>query len=135
MGLKKRNKANAEFNMSSLTDIIFLLLIFFMLTSNLVQIDPFELPESDSQTVAATSVVVQIKKDGEMTLNNIPITSSALYKGLVIKKKENDNPNDFTVTIVAEKGVPFRKVKDIMEAAGRLKAKAIIATQPKPKAS
>ena len=130
MGLKKRSKANAEFNMSSLTDIIFLLLIFFMLTSNLVQIDPFELPVSDSQTVAATSVVVQIRKDGEMTLNNTEITKAALYQGLRIKKAENDKPEDFTITIVAEKGVPFSKVKDVMEAAGRLKAKAIIATQP-----
>lgn len=132
MGLKKRNKANAEFNMSSLTDIIFLLLIFFMLTSNLVQIDPFELPESDSQTVAATSVVVQLRANGEMTLNNVEISSRALYQGLAVKKRENDNPKDFTVTIVAEKGVPFSKVKNIMEAAGKLKAKAIIATQPKP---
>jgi biopolymer transport protein ExbD len=130
MGLKKRNKPNAEFNMSSLTDIIFLLLIFFMLTSNLVQIDPFDLPESDSQTVAATSVVVQIRRDGEMTLNNTVIRASALYQGLRQHKAENDNPKDFTVTIVAETGVPFSKVKDVMEAAGRLKAKAIIATQP-----
>ena len=44
--------------MSSLTDIIFLLLIFFMLTSNFVKIQPFELPESDSKTVAPTSAVV-----------------------------------------------------------------------------
>ncbi len=101
-----------------------------MLTSNLVQIDPFDLPESDSQTVAATSVVVQIRKDGEMTLNNTKITAAALYQGLRLQKAENDNPKDFTVTIVAETGVPFSKVKDVMEAAGRLKAKAIIATQP-----
>lgn len=130
MGLKKRSKANAEFNMSSLTDIIFLLLIFFMLTSNLVQIDPFDLPKSDSQTVAATSVVVQIRKDGKMTLNNAEIGPAALYQGLKLKKAENKTPEDFTVTIVAETGVPFRKVKDVMEAAGRLRAKAIIATQP-----
>lgn len=43
MGLKKRNKVNAEFSMSSLTDIIFLLLIFFMLTATFVRIEPFEL--------------------------------------------------------------------------------------------
>ena len=55
MGLKKRGKVSAEFSMSSLTDIIFLLLIFFMLTSKLVVIDPYELPESDSTTVAPVS--------------------------------------------------------------------------------
>ncbi|MCB0682601.1 MAG: biopolymer transporter ExbD, partial [Saprospiraceae bacterium] len=57
MALKKRSKVSAEFSMSSLTDIIFLLLIFFMLTSNFVKIQPFELPESDSKTVAPTSAV------------------------------------------------------------------------------
>ncbi|MEZ4907473.1 MAG: biopolymer transporter ExbD [Saprospiraceae bacterium] len=49
MGLKKRNKTSAEFSMSSLTDIIFLLLIFFMLTASMVQIN-FEIPESNSKT-------------------------------------------------------------------------------------
>lgn len=70
MGLKKRNKVSPEFSMSSLTDIIFLLLIFFMLTSNFVRIQPFPLPKSDSKTVAPISVVVTIETDGRMTVNN-----------------------------------------------------------------
>ena len=70
VGLKKRNKVSAEFSMSSLTDIIFLLLIFFMLTSTLVKIQPFDLPKSDSKTVASTSVVVTVDKGGKHTLNN-----------------------------------------------------------------
>ena len=82
MGLKKRNKVSAEFSMSSLTDIIFLLLIFFMLTSTLVRIQPFDLPESDSKTVASTSVVVTIQKDGQHTLNGINISSRALERAL-----------------------------------------------------
>ncbi len=73
MALKKRNKVTAEFNMSSLTDIIFLLLIFFMLTSNIVQIKPFDLPISDSQTVAPTNIVVQLEKNGNTSVNNVEV--------------------------------------------------------------
>ena len=73
MALKKRNKVTAEFNMSSLTDIIFLLLIFFMLTSNIVQIKPFDLPISDSQTVAPTNIVVQLERNGNTSVNNVEV--------------------------------------------------------------
>ena len=69
MGLKKRNGVNAEFSMSSLTDIIFLLLIFFMLTANFVRVDNVELPKSDSKTVAPTDIAVTIQKDGKFILN------------------------------------------------------------------
>ena len=131
MGLKKRAKVSAEFSMSSLTDIIFLLLIFFMLTSTLVKIQPFDLPESDSKTVAATSVVVQLEKSGKMTLNNKDISMGALNRGLRNEIAKEEDRNNITVTIVAETGVAFDKVVQIMEKASQLKLKAIIATQPK----
>lgn len=131
MGLKKRAKVSAEFSMSSLTDIIFLLLIFFMLTSTLVKIQPFELPESDSKTVAATSVVVQLDKKGSMTLNNKDISMRALRKGLRNEIAQEADRNNITVTIVAETGVAFDKVVEIMEVASALQLKAIIATQPR----
>ena len=82
MGLKKRSKVSAEFSMSSLTDIIFLLLIFFMLTSTLVRIQPFPLPKSDSKTVAPTSMVVTIEKSGKITVNNREVPSSAIETAL-----------------------------------------------------
>ena len=131
MGLSKRNKVSAEFSMSSLTDIIFLLLIFFMLTSTLVRIQPFDLPESDSKTVAATSVVVTIEKDGKHTLNNNEIPTRALERELRRQYRESNNQEGFTVTIVAEMGTPFDRVVNIMNIAARMKVKAIIATQPR----
>ena len=78
MGLKKNSKVSAEFSMSSLTDIIFLLLIFFMLTSNFVRINPYELPQSDSKTVAPVSIVVGITKDGSYEVDNEPVRQSDL---------------------------------------------------------
>lgn len=117
--------------MSSLTDIIFLLLIFFMLTSTLVKIQPFDLPESDSKTVASTSIVVTIEKSGKYTLNNKEISGSALERGLRQKVSESDNKDNLSVTIVAEVGTPFDNVVRVMNIAARLRVKAIIATQPK----
>lgn len=131
MGLKKRARANAEFSMSSLTDIIFLLLIFFMLTSTLVKVQPSDLPESDSKTVAPTSAVVTIKEAGNYTLNEKPVTLAGLEQSLRKELVGMENRKDYTVTIVAEKKTPFSEVVTVMEVAGRLKIKTILATQPK----
>ncbi len=131
MGLKKRSKVSAEFSMSSLTDIIFLLLIFFMLTSTLVRIQPFPLPKSDSKTVAPTSVVVTIEKSGKYTLNNKEINSNVLEKALRQQVRAAEQKENVTVTIVAETGTPFDEVVRVMNMAAKLKAKAIIATEPK----
>jgi biopolymer transport protein ExbD len=131
MGLKKRSKVSAEFSMSSLTDIIFLLLIFFMLTSTLVRIQPFELPESDSKTVASTSMVVAIEKKGKMTVNGREVNSRDLERALRLEVRTSDNRENAVVTIVAEVGTPFDEVVKVMQIANRLKLNAIIATQPK----
>lgn len=130
MGLKKRNKVSAEFAMSSLTDIIFLLLIFFMLTSTLVKIQPFQLPKSDSKTIASTSVVVTIEKSGNFTLNNKEISPLALERALRQQVRTMENRDNVAVTIVAEVGTPFDEVVRVMNIAAKLKVKAIIATEP-----
>lgn len=132
MGLKKRNKTSAEFSMSSLTDIIFLLLIFFMLTSTLVKIEPFELPKSNSKTVAPTSVVVAITKDGQHKIGGEVIPERSLTRVLsneILKSDEAEREN-YTITIVAEVDTPFEYVVNIMKIAASLKVNAIIATEP-----
>ena len=116
--------------MSSLTDIIFLLLIFFMLTSKMVKIEPFELPTSDSKTVAAQSVVVSISASDEWKLNSIDIRPAALPRAIKSAIAEVKDKDDVTVTIVAERGVPFTKVEQVMKLAAENRVKAMIATQP-----
>lgn len=130
MALKKRNKISAEFSMASLTDVIFLLLIFFMLNSKLVSIEQFELPKSDSKTVAPTNVVVSISNQGVHKLNGTEISPRALERALQQAVSNVENKKDLTVTIVAEVGTSFDYVTDVMEMAARLRARAIIATQP-----
>jgi len=132
MGLKRRSKVSAEFSMSSLTDIIFLLLIFFMLTSSLVRVNAFDLPESDSKTVAAQSVVVTIRKDGTHLVNDKEVSSGRVSMAIrSVTASSPVNRENTTVTIAAEKGTPFDYVLNVMKAANNLRMKAILATQPK----
>lgn len=126
--MKKRNKVNAEFSMSSLTDIIFLLLIFFMLTSSMVNIN-VPLAKSDSKTVAPVDLAVMMTKDGKVTFNgkksDMRSLESQIYK-TAIGQTNNENA---TVTIIAELGVPWKKVSEVMAIASKLQIKAIIATE------
>ena len=131
MALKKRSKISAEFSMSSLTDIIFLLLIFFMLTSTLVKIEAVDLPESDSKTVAPVSVAVMLYPSGIYKIESAEIEESQLENVLRSKYQESESSTDFTVTIVAEKGTPFERVVRLMTLAEKMKVKAILATQPR----
>lgn len=130
MGLKKRNKVNAEFNMSSLTDIIFLLLIFFMLTSSLVHIS-VDLPEADARTITSSSATVSISEDGVYMLDGreMPLADLRVKVAeIVAAEEEGDVP---TITIAAERNLPWDHVTEVMRIANELKIKAIIATKPR----
>jgi biopolymer transport protein ExbD len=132
MALKRRNKTSAEFSMASLTDVIFLLLIFFVLTSKIVSITPFELPESDSKTLAPVTVVVEIGEDGRYKIAGKTMSKGQLETALRQRVKGVENSRDITVTIAAQKDQPFDYVVAVIAIAGKLKVKAILATQPKP---
>ena len=130
MNLRGRNKVKAEFSMASLTDMIFLLLIFFMLNSTLVSPNALKLllPKSDSKTIASQSVAVSITKDLQyyfdtklVTLEQLP----ALIQGAV---KGNE---DATIVLNAEKSVPIENVVQVMNIANKLNVKMILATEPK----
>ena len=86
MGLKKRSKVSAEFNMSSLTDIIFLLLIFFMLTSSLVAPNSLnlKLPGSSNANVATDSRMdaVRISRSGNYYFNGRRVSPGILESEL-----------------------------------------------------
>ena len=128
--MKKRNKVSAEFSMSSLTDIIFLLLIFFMLTSQAVQIN-VDLPQSDSKVVAPTDLAVQIFKNGNILVNNKKTSKKNLEKRIVVELKPQDNKDNGTISIIAESGVDWKEIHNVMKIASGLKVRAIIATAPK----
>lgn len=130
MPLNKRAKVSAEFSMSSLTDIIFLLLIFFMLTSTLVQTPPFDLPESDSKTIANTDLVVSINEAGKYSFNGKKISKRQLEEELRAVVDEDHRENLY-VTIISEVDNRFSETLEVMKVANKLKLKAILATQPR----
>ncbi|MBK9734208.1 MAG: biopolymer transporter ExbD [Saprospiraceae bacterium] len=129
MAVKKRSKVNAEFNMSSLTDIIFLLLIFFMLTSKMVNIK-IQLPESNSTTVAPIDLPVMLTVDGKVSVVGKPSSMAMLEKDIAFAVRKTNNKSNATLNIISEVGVPWENVHKIIAIASGLKIKAIIATQP-----
>jgi biopolymer transport protein ExbD len=130
MGIKSRNKVSAEFSMSSLTDIIFLLLIFFMLTSSLVQIN-IDIPEADSKTVASTDIAVMIHKDGQVLFNGRNTTYGKLPGQVRSAKAAWEGDTRPTVSIIAEKDVDWGNISKVMRVADDLQMRAIILTKPK----
>lgn len=133
MALKRRSKVNAEFSMSSLTDIIFLLLIFFMLTSTLVSQNALnlKLPSSNSKTVAPPSMSVSIKRNGNYYLNGQQMSLGNIENGLRQRVNQEQNRDNVTISIFAEENTPIQYVVNVMDLANRLRVKAILATEPK----
>ena len=101
-----------------------------MLTANFVKIENFELPKSDSKTVAPTSIAVSLSKDGGMSLNGQKTTLSKLTRAVRKELARSEDRANATITIVAEVGVPFERVVDVMNIAKNLRMKAILATSP-----
>lgn len=132
MALKKRNKVSAEFSMSSLTDIIFLLLIFFMLTSTLVSQNALnlKLPSSSSKTVAPQSMAVSVEKEGRFYFNGKRMSISDVEKNMRSAMRASSNKDKLTVSIFSERGTPIEYVVQVMDLANRMKLQAILATEP-----
>ena len=130
MGLRSRNKRLAEFQLASLTDIVFLLLIFFVLTSSIVSPNALNilLPNSDSQTQATQSVSISIDKDLKYYLNGEEIDPAWLETMLPAKLASQTDP---TVVLSADKSVPVEYVVGVMNIASSMKIKMVLATTPK----
>ena len=133
MALKKRNKISAEFSMASMTDMIFLLLIFFMLTSSIVSPNALnlKLPSSTSKTVASPTLSVSITPEGKLYLNGKEMSYSVLEKMVRVEVSKAGDPKNSTMTIVADKDARVENLAQIMELAHVLKINAILATESK----
>ncbi|MFY9151504.1 MAG: biopolymer transporter ExbD [Prolixibacteraceae bacterium] len=133
MSLKHRNKVNVSFSMASMTDIVFLLLLFFMITSTMVAPNALKLllPQSNNQTVAKAITTISITADLKYYLNEdgdlkrVAFTEIEPYLQKIIKV------NDETyIALHADKTVPIEYVVNIMNIAKRNEIKMILATAP-----
>ena len=130
MNLRSRNKVQATFNMSSMTDLIFLLLIFFMLTSTLVSPNVLKLflPSSSSKTFAKQTVSVSITKEAEYFIDREAVSIDELPSRLAGLSAERD---ETTIVLNADKDVALDHVVKVMDIANNLNLKMVLATSPK----
>ena len=129
MNIRGRNKVTPEFNMSSMTDIVFLLLIFFMLASTLVTTNAIDilLPTASGKTENKQSVAVSITKDLNYYIDQKLVGQSVLENELITMLSQKDQP---TIVLRAEKSVPVENVVTVMDIANRNKFKVILAVKP-----
>ncbi len=129
MNLRSRNKVSADFSMSSMTDIVFLLLIFFMLTSPAITPEALDLilPKASGKTTNVQSLSVSITKDLQIYINDERVSSSALEGLLKQKLAGEDDP---TIILRAEEGVPIEKAVNVMDIANRNRYKIVLAVKP-----
>ena len=129
MNIRGRNKITPEFSMSSMTDVVFLLLIFFMLASTLVTTNAIDiiLPKASGKTENKQSVSVSIKKDLTYYIDQKRVGESVLENELIAILSSEDTP---TIVLRAEKSVPVDNVVKVMDIANRNKFKVILAVKP-----
>ena len=131
MALKKRSKVDSGFSMSSMTDIVFLLLIFFMITSTLVTpyaVKNLDLPKSDHQTSAKPNTTISITADLRYFVQEEEIPFAGIENKLISLLSEN--PENY-VALHVDESVPFSEVGKIRDIAIRNQYKLILATSPK----
>ena len=135
MALKRTTKADPNVVMSSMTDIVFLLLIFFLVTSTLVNPNALKLllPKSTGQVGAKATVTVSIKDWGDeqysfhVNGNETPIPLEQVEDELVELLQTEEDP---TFSIHSDESVPIKEIVQVMNIAKRNHYKVILATQP-----
>lgn len=135
MALKRITKPDPNMSMSSMTDIVFLLLIFFLVTSTLVNPNALKLllPKSTGQVSAKATVSVSIKDWGDERFtyhingDESPVPFSEVEDDLIWLLQTEEDP---TFSIYADESVPIGQVVQVMNIAKRNHYKVILATQP-----
>ncbi len=135
MPITSRNKISTAFNMASMSDLVFLLLIFFMLTSTLVAPNAIKLllPSSTSKTMAKQTVTVYIDADYNYYLEEVPVNIEFLTESLGTKLA---GQTEGTVVLRSDASVPVQYVVNLIDAVNQVnemtqsKHKVILATKP-----
>jgi len=130
MNIRGRNKVTPEFNMSSMTDIVFLLLVFFMIASTLVSANAIDLllPKSGGKTTQSKSVAVSVTKNLEYYVDRKKVPKAQLESYILKALKGVEKPS---ILVRAEESVQMKDFVYIMDIANRNKIKSTLAVRPK----
>ncbi len=134
MALKRRNKVEASFSMSSMTDMIFLLLLFFMLAATMSSPNDIKvnLPQSRAKTATKTTIIkIGISENGEYTIARKkekaqPILFEELEMTLL---NEQAVDSSFYIALYADENVPYKEIVKILDIANENRMKLVIATK------
>lgn len=129
MRLRGRNKVSAEFSMSSMTDIVFLLLVFFLLTSPTITPNALDLilPKAKGKTTSVQKASVSITKDGAYYVNKERVSEYSIESELQNALAGQEEP---TIILRAEEGVPIEDAVYVMDIANRNNFKIVLAVRP-----
>lgn len=136
MPIHTRNKISPSFSMASMSDLVFLLLIFFMITSTLIAPNAIKLllPSSSSKTMAKQTVTVYINDNQDFFVEEFQVSEDILESQLTQKL---EGQTEGTVVLRADKTVPVQHIVTVIDAVNILnqkngtKHKVILATLPK----
>ena len=119
MAIKARNKVEPAFNSSSMSDLVFLLLIFFMLTSTLVAPNAIKLmlPSSSSKTMAKQTVTVYINEKNDYYVGERQVAENQLQSEIVLAL---GGTVDGTVVVRSDKNVPVQYVVNVIDAVNNI---------------
>jgi len=130
MAITNKNKVNIQFSNAGMSDIVFLLLLFFMLTSTLVHPTALKLllPKGTTQSSARPMTTVSITKDLQYFIEDQPIDLEYLESAL--QSRVEDSPEIY-ISVHADRSVPVEYVVNVMNIAAKNQYKLILATTPK----
>ena len=136
MAIQMRNKRDTSFSMASMSDLVFLLLIFFMLTSTLVAPNAIKLllPSSNSKTMSKQTVTVYVNKARNIYVEDRKVNPANLENVLYGLLK---NEYQGSVVLRADKSIPIQDIVTVIDAVNQInekhktKHKVILATKPK----
>ena len=127
MNLRGRNKITPEFNMSSMTDVVFLLLIFFMIASTLAkQLDTIEvkLPQAKGKTENRRSIAVTIDQSNRFFIDDKQVRKADLKRQLLAALAAQEEK---VIVLRAQKSVPIDEVVYVMNIANQNAVKVVLA--------
>ena len=129
MNLKSKNKFRPEVSTSSLSDIMFFLMLFFLITSTMMNpsVIKLTLPKSEyQQTIRKTEISISITKELNYFVNKKPVLFSNLEKELLSNVKDINNT---TVVIRCDSSIPVQELVNVLQLGNKLKIKMILATK------